>query len=240
MILPKLKIQNLDLYLNILFSIFYVFGVIFFSLDFGFVLMKSLSELFLYLCVLSFFGAVYWSYQYQTKFNYKLFLIWALITFTATLVLEMIGTATGVIFGSYNYGQVLSFQLFNTPVIIGFNWVILIVSGSEIGRRFAANLTFLNKQNGFIQLFFGAIISAVLITFFDYVMEPVAVYLDYWNWGSRDVYQIPVQNYLAWFGIAIAFSLSYLSLKIKIKSSFVRNIFWMQLLFFLLLRIFLV
>ncbi|MEI6728378.1 MAG: carotenoid biosynthesis protein [bacterium] len=240
MTLPKLKIQNLDQYLNTLFSIFYVFGVIFFSLDFGFVLMKNLSEIFLYLCAFGFFLAVFWSYQYQAKFNYKLFLIWALITFTTTLVLEMIGTATGVIFGNYKYGQVLSLQLFSTPVIIVFNWVILIISGSEISRRFVGNLTFLNKQNGFIQLFFSAIISAVLISFFDYVMEPVAVYLDYWNWGSSDIYQIPGQNYIAWFGISLAFSLWYLSLKIKIKSSFVRNIFWLQLLFFVLLRVFLV
>ena len=236
----KLKIEHFDLILNILFSVFYFFGAILFSLDFSFILIRSLSEFFLFLCVFGFFAAVYLSYKNQATFNYKRFLIWALFTFVWTLSIEMIGTASGMIFGSYTYGQVLSLQIFNTPLIIGFNWVILIVSGSEIARRFADYLAFLNKQNIYLKSFFTAMVSAVLITFFDYIMEPIAVYLGYWNWGNDDFYMVPLQNYIAWFIISLVFSLSYLSLKIKIKSSFVQNIFWLQLMFFVLLRVFMV
>jgi len=236
----KLKVENFDIILNILFPVFYLFGVVLFNLDFSFSWIKNLSELFLYLTAFAFFTAIYFSYKFQAKFNYSRFLIFALITYFSTLVIEMIGTKTGMIFGEYTYGQVLSLQLFNTPLIIGLNWFILIVSGSEIARSFTNSVVFLKQKKNSLQLFLATTISAILITFFDYIMEPIAVYLDYWNWGFSDIYQVPPQNYLAWFIIAFVFSLVYLSLQIEIKSTFVKNIFWLQLLFFALLRVFMV
>lgn len=237
--MQKWKIKKIDLNANILCGVFYFFGVILFNFDFGVTLIKGFSELLLYLCALVFFAVVYWSYKYQAKFNYKRFFIWALIAFVGTLLIEMVGTNTGMIFGNYKYGQVLRLQIFETPLVIGFNWVFLIVSGSEIARHFTYYLAFLNKQSVVVKSFITAVVSAILITFFDFIMEPIAVYLGYWNWGYDNIYEVPLQNYIAWFLVSLAFSLFYISLKIKIKSSFVQNIFWLQLLFFSLLRLFL-
>ena len=50
------------------------------------------------------------------------------IIFTCGFVEEAIGTNNGVIFGEYTYTSVSGFGLFNTPPLIGANWLILILS----------------------------------------------------------------------------------------------------------------
>jgi hypothetical protein len=41
---------------------------------------------------------------------------------------------------------------------------------------------------------------------FDWIMEPVAIRLDYWTWAGGD---IPMQNYFAWFVIATVSAFAY-------------------------------
>ena len=59
----------------------------------------------------------------------KKFISWLVITYLATLLLEIIGAKTGLIFGSYSYGDVLGPKFFDLPLIIGLNWVIVIWGG---------------------------------------------------------------------------------------------------------------
>lgn len=233
----NLKLKNFDFLLTTLFGVFYLFGVILFNFKPTFIIIQGLSELFLYFCAAGFFLAIYLSYRYQSKFNFNSFFVFSAITFVATLVIEMIGTATGVIFGSYTYGKVLSLQIFNTPLIIGFNWLILIVCCCEIARALFNYMEVFKSQSNWVKYIITSIISVSLITFFDFIMEPIAVYFGYWNWGSKDIYLIPLQNYVAWFVIGFIFSIFYLFINIEIKSSFVKNIFWLQLLFFTFLRL---
>ena len=42
----------------------------------------------------------------------------------------------------------------------------------------------------------AVLLAAALATAFDFVLEPVAVRLDYWRWRDG---VIPLQNYAAWF-----------------------------------------
>jgi bisanhydrobacterioruberin hydratase len=238
--IKRLEIQNFDTYLNYIFGGIFFVNIFLFTNSFTFEFVRNLSELFLYITAIVFLAAIYLSYKFQLQFNRINFAIWFFSTFTLTLILEMVGTASGLIFGEYSYGQVLQFQLFNAPVIIGLNWVILILSATEIAKSILDNINKYKNKDTNNYYFFIGILAAVLTTLFDYILEPVAVYLGYWNWGNLDIYKIPFKNYIAWFVISIIFSWFYLFLKIKIKSSFVRNIFWMQFIFFLALRIYLV
>jgi putative membrane protein len=83
-------------------------------------------------------------------------------------------------------------------------------------------------------LIFG---SALLAVIFDWVMEPVAVKLGFWTWAGDG--QIPLLNYLSWFFICTLLLSILRILKIKPDNIFAVNLFLIQLMFFLFLRIFL-
>ena len=121
------------------------------------------------------------------------FALWAAGSYALTFAAEAVGVATGAVFVEYVYGPTLGWKVWDVPVIIAFNWVMVVngaicIAGrilslrAEPGRRIA------------LPLLAGAIAAA-----FDWVMEPVAIRLDYWTWAGGS---IPLQNYAAWFVLA--------------------------------------
>jgi len=107
------------------------------------------------------------------------------VCFSFGLLVEIIGVQTGIVFGDYQYGPVLGFKIWNTPVMIGVNWALLVYAiGSSI------NL-FVPNRNSLIKAAIGALFMVLL----DILIEPVAIALDFWNWSGIIV---PIQNYVAW------------------------------------------
>jgi putative membrane protein len=154
--------------------------------------------------------------------NYSV-LIWALLTFLVTLFLEIVGVATSLVFGAYQYGNTLGFAILGVPVLIGINWTIIILGlGSVIGQRVVNPVV-------------GALFTASFTVIFDYVMEPVAIAFDYWSW---EIGTIPLQNYIAWFIIAFVFSYLFLKRKLKSTNYVPCIIVVVQFFFFLALRLF--
>ena len=150
-------------------------------------------------------------------------LIWALLVFVITFTLEALGTATGKIFGPYTYGRTLGPKLFAVPVVIAFNWLLVILGALSLAR-----LIFRRKP-------LIALLAAMLAVGFDYLLEPAAIRLDYWTWQAAG---IPLQNYLAWFLIALAAALFYAYLRLAVKTRLPLVYFLIQLVFFAALRIF--
>ena len=147
---------------------------------------------------------------------------WGLVTFLITYLTEVIGVKTGLIFGEYSYGNVLGIKLFDVPIIIGLNWVFVILGLINLFQKFKTN-------NFFKGLYVG--IGAVA---FDFILEPVAISLTYWSW---DDIQIPLQNYIAWFVLAYVFYLLFAYFKIELRTTISRNYFIIQLIFFIVLRV---
>ena len=141
-------------------------------------------------------------------------LIWALLVFVITFVLEALGTATGKIFGPYTYGRTLGPKLFAVPVVIAFNWLLVILGALSLTR-----LIFRNRM-------LAAVAAALLALGFDYLLEPTAIRLDYWAWQTAG---IPLPNYLAWFLIALAASLAFAYLKLSVKTRLPLVYFLIQL-----------
>lgn len=107
---------------------------------------------------------------------------------------ELIGIHTGLLYGDYVYGPTLGPMLWEVPLVIGVNWFILVyLTGSVFSRSI---------QNDY----YAALMGAVAMTAFDYVMEPVATSLDMWYW-KFDI--IPFENYLGWFGVSFLIHLIY-------------------------------
>jgi bisanhydrobacterioruberin hydratase len=166
-------------------------------------------------------GVVVLLYSYKSSKNK--FLLWVVLTYVITFLLEVIGVKTGLIFGEYNYGSTLGIKLFDVPVIIGFNWVFVILGSISISRLITINLTV------------SAIISAFIAFIFDLILEPVAIRLDYWTWNAGI---IPLQNYLAWFVIALISSLGYNYIKVTVNSKISLHYLLVQFVFFTMLLIF--
>lgn len=151
----------------------------------------------------------------------KKMLLWFPLTYAATFALEAAGVATGLIFGPYHYGATLGPKLLAVPLIIGANWVIVVLGALRLSERLT------------VRPILSAFIVAALATGFDWVMEPVAIRLDYWTWHTPG---IPLQNYAAWFITAAIAGYIYRLFKIKTKTILPAWYFLIQLLFFAVLR----
>lgn len=111
---------------------------------------------------------------------------------------EWIGVHTGWLFGDYAYGENLGWKWLEIPLIISVNWVML--SFSAIACVLQLNIPDVLK----------ALLSALLMTLLDVLIEPVAVQSDFWSWHNGT---IPFYNYLCWF--LISFPIHYYLLKRK-------------------------
>lgn len=104
---------------------------------------------------------------------------------------EAVGVATGWPFGDYNYDRALGPHLFRVPVLIGILWLLLLAGGLNLAKRVTS-----------VKILQIAI-AALLMTFIDVLIEPVAIDFEYWRWHTSEV---PLSNYLSWFitGFALA------------------------------------
>lgn len=152
-------------------------------------------------------------------------LLWVTFTYLITFTLEAIGVATGAIFGNYKYGETLGLSLLNVPIIIGFNWVLVILGSIAISN--------LISKNALLR----SVITALLAVGFDFILEPIAIKLDYWQWENNI---IPLRNYAAWYVIAFFSSLIFFKVGVKFTESISRQYFFIQLIFFIILTIFMV
>lgn len=152
-------------------------------------------------------------------------LIWASVTFLCTLFLEILGVATGWVFGAYAYGDTLGFHVLGVPLLIGINWTLIIMGAAALVKRVTNHPSLV------------ALGTATITVVFDWIMEPVAIALDYWAW---DAVSIPTQNYIAWFLIACAFTRIFEAMRLKTSSSIPSLIVVVQAIFFLLLRLFVI
>jgi putative membrane protein len=150
-------------------------------------------------------------------------LVFSLIAFLIGYGSELIGVHTGALFGNYWYGANLGLKLMEVPLIIGINWGVLAITSASLTQRFIDNI--------FIKI--G--VNSLLMVFFDFVMEPVAMKSDFWSW-ENDV--IPFFNYVCWFFVATILQVIYLNFFKTSTNKVLNTLFIIQLLFFTILNFF--
>ncbi|MFY0599574.1 MAG: carotenoid biosynthesis protein [Cyclobacteriaceae bacterium] len=153
----------------------------------------------------------------------KLFLFLAL-SGAIGFIVELMGVKTGMIFGSYEYGNTLGMKLWDVPIIIGINWFILSYAFGCITKHLR------------IHFVLKSIIAASMMTLLDFLIEPVAIYLDYWSWENNE---IPIQNYLGWFITALLIQLLFHKFDFNAKNQVSKILIISQLIFFTSLFIYL-
>jgi putative membrane protein len=148
-------------------------------------------------------------------------LLFALVA-TAGFLLEAVGVHTGLIFGGYAYGETLGLKAWGVPLLIGGNWLMLV---------YCTHLVIKDLR---IHPLAGIPLGATLMTLYDLLMEPVAVALDMWRW-AYDL--IPVQNYIAWFIISLAFLTLFHFGKLNYRNPLAKDMLVIQAGFFGLLNL---
>lgn len=150
------------------------------------------------------------------------YLYFIMATFILGFGFEVIGVKTGVIFGDYNYGATLGFKWLEVPLTIGLNWVVLIY----LTRGVASQLT--------DSPLLTVLISSVLMVLLDLLIEPVAIKFDFWQWENGN---IPLKNYLGWFGLSCLIQAVGLKLFPKSNNKLYLRILALEFIFFGVLNI---
>ena len=210
--------QNIDKMVRIFIPVFYSVGVAGFIIPLSYPYFEKLIPLTL---ILSFILLVVY-HPKQTSYGSTI-LVFTCIYFSG-LIVEMIGVNTGIIFGEYSYGPNLGLKIFNTPVIIGLNWLILVYTTSSI----------FEKVN--VPSIFKILLASACMLAYDIVLEQIAPLTGMWKWHEGN---IPLKNYMAWFVIALVFQSFIKIVGLKTENAVSKNLFISQFVFFLILTIFL-
>jgi putative membrane protein len=193
---------------------FYAVGIIGHVVDFTFPYMIMLTPY-----VLLIFGILV--LYYATDFDRRL-LMWCCGTYIFTFCIEALGVYTGEIFGSYHYGDTLGIKVFAVPLVIGFNWVLVVLGAISIAQKFVRHTILI------------VVLAGALTVVFDIPLEIVAVNLDYWHWQLSSV---PIQNYVAWFLVAVIVAFVFTRCKLRAKSNVAVHYYYVQFMFFVLIDI---
>jgi putative membrane protein len=164
-------------------------------------------------------AAVLLLYFHEPK-NLKSWIVFAGIAVIG-FVAELIGVNTHRLFGNYEYGNALGFKLWNTPLTIGINWLVLVYCISVLTKNIRDSWYF-------------PLLGATAMVVFDWLMEPVAIATGMWNWNEHD---IPIKNYTDWFLISGFLFLMIRILKIEVNNRIAGVLFAMQVVFFLALNL---
>jgi putative membrane protein len=205
---------NTSLFIALLVHIAGVIGIAFFNRSF-FVAMTPVNLLLM-------FFLLTWN---EISVN-RQWLIFLAVAFFTGFVTEIIGVNTGRLFGHYAYGSLLGPKLLGVPFLIGINWFCIVYCSLQLVLNWIPALK--------TQWMGASVFVAFFATLFDWLMEPVAMVLGYWQW-ERGV--VPVYNYICWFLISFLLCVIYFRVSPFRKNAFAIPLLVIQLLFFLVLRI---
>lgn len=130
---------------------------------------------------------------------------------------EWLGVHTGLLFGHYTYGPTLGLKLWDIPLLIGVNWLMLVYSAGHLSCRI------------FSHWLPQAITGALLMVLLDVLIEPVAITLDFWTWKDNE---IPFSNFIGWFGVALLLQIYFHRTTFRKHNPLAPWVYLVQLFFF--------
>lgn len=203
------NILPLIIWLNQLFGLFGIFYV-----DFNlFLSLSPISLIFTFLIVLF----------YNVEFSLKQLSV-TLLIISLSFICEIIGVNSGILFGSYEYGNNLAPLIFGVPLVIGLNWFVLTISCGNISH-------YIFSKNKIFSISFGSFLMLIL----DFVMEQVSGNIDFWYFNDKNL----LFNYITWFLLGLLNQYIYQSFMNKKNLIISINIYFSFFVFFLILLFFL-
>lgn len=125
----------------------------------------------------------------ETRFTARKILVFAGIVLLGYII-EVAGIQTGIIFGQYIYGESLGYKVFDTPLLIGINWLFVTYAA-------ACTATLLTRSDTLKMVY-----AVLIMLIYDVFLEMAAPKMDMWHWEGE---VIPMQNYVVWGIMAVLF-----------------------------------
>ena len=142
-----------------------------------------------------------------------------IVIYLIGVLAEVIGVRYNIIFGNYYYGNSLGPQVFEVPLIIGFNWLTLSFA------TYGVSSYFFRKKTVII------VFASTLMVLTDYIIEPMAGALDFWYWVGGN---IPIQNYVGWFFVSLIIHTILVKMNFKFNIKLCLALLLSQILFFVI------
>lgn len=104
-----------------------------------------------------------------------------------TTGVEVLGSSTGIPFGSYDYTGRLAPTILGVPAIVPLAWFAVGTFAREVAAATAATRVA------------RVLLGALALTAWDLFLDPQMVTEGYWRWAELGPYRgIPLENYLGW------------------------------------------
>ncbi|MFM2387844.1 MAG: hypothetical protein RL660_2601 [Bacteroidota bacterium] len=223
--MPKLSKIHIALAICLIVHAGGLWGMTCYNLE----LFASATPLNLLLCL----GLLFYTHEGKNKAFY----IFCAVCFITGFTVEWIGVNTSYLFGKYNYLPAMGPQLGGVPLVIGVNWIIMMLCCGitmhhimQFAMRHASE-----KMRKFYTHYALPIDAALLATLADVVLEPAAISLKFWAWQYPDG-QPPLYNYVCWFVISLCIMLLFNALHFNKHNKFAIHLLWIQVLFFVLIN----
>ena len=147
-------------------------------------------------------------------------ILFFLFIFITAFIIEAIGVKTGRIFGIYRYETGLGPKIFETPLMIGANWALLVYCTAVIADRFPVS--------DFLKIIAG---SAIMLAY-DFMLELAAPVMHMWSFEDN---VIPWRNYASWFLLAVIFHSLLRLTGIRTENRIAPFVLYVQAVFFIIL-----
>lgn len=145
-----------------------------------------------------------------------------LLFFTIGMFAEWLGVTYGILFGTYEYGNNLGPKLDGVPVLIGSYWALLTFITGTLSARVR------------VRQWLQPVVGAFLMVILDVFMEQSAPIFDFWTFYGH----VPIDNYVAWFGIGLLLQYLLYFSKIKGNLRISLHLYLAQLFFFICFYLF--
>jgi len=150
------------------------------------------------------------------------FFIFMFITMLSGFFIEVAGVHTALIFGSYEYGPTLGLKVWEVPLVIGINWLILVYCTGVICHKLSVNI--LTKTA----------LAGLMMVLLDVLIEPVAIVHNYWQWKENE---IPLQNYAGWYASSFLLLWIFYKMPFGKQNAFARYLYIIMISFFAVLNL---
>lgn len=150
------------------------------------------------------------------------FVLMCALIYAISFLVEVAGVHTQKLFGVYWYGQTLGLKFLDVPLLIGTNWLLLVLCTA--GMMQTAKLPAIVRWLG----------AAILMTALDWLIEPVAVRLHFWQWQNN---HIPLQNFVGWLITSFVLQALLYMVRPQLNKLLCCFVFGLQVLFFAMLQV---
>lgn len=156
----------------------------------------------------------------------------------AGVLYEIIGINTGLLFGDYEYSDVMGFKILGVPVLLGNLWFTTMYC---VGSLTYQSYNWLKVKYNFkiskkLEFHLLAIVGAFAAVLLDFFLEPVAIKLNFWQWFPYG--EIPIYNYVCWFFGSLILQYLFVKSNFNKENKFAVYLYCVQAVFFMSIILF--